>query len=136
MQLQEFIVVDDDYISGLLNRHALEGLMTPVSIRSFQDPVDCLEHIRRTPQPADRLVCILLDINMPKLSGWEFLAELEKLPKEIQRHYGIVVVTSSDHPNDLAEADRHPMVRGYRTKPISTAALRALLGEATPNANA
>ena len=58
---------------------------------------------------------ILLDLNMPKLSGIEFLSIL-KNNKDIQ-HIPTVILTTSDNQKDLEECYRIG-VSGYIIKPL------------------
>lgn len=58
---------------------------------------------------------ILLDLNMPKMSGIEFLAILKK-DKNL-RHIPTVILTTSDNQKDLEECFRIG-VSGYILKPL------------------
>lgn len=49
-----------------------------------------------TPPPLAEL--ILLDINMPKMNGWEFLKEYKELAREFQSRTLVVMLTISDNP--------------------------------------
>lgn len=59
---------------------------------------------------------ILLDLNLPKMSGIEFLRELRKDPQLKELH--IIVLTSSDEPEDRAAAFEYD-VDDYIVKPHS-----------------
>jgi len=59
---------------------------------------------------------ILLDLNLPKMSGIEFLRELRKDPQLKEMH--IIVLTSSDEPEDRAAAFEYD-VDDYIVKPHS-----------------
>lgn len=58
---------------------------------------------------------ILLDINVPKMNGMEFLEELRR-SKEIQS--SVFVITTSDRLADVEEAYGHD-VCGHTVKPIA-----------------
>ncbi|CAL2064761.1 response regulator [Tenacibaculum sp. 190524A05c] len=58
---------------------------------------------------------ILLDLNMPKMSGVEFLAILKKDPQ--LRHIPTVILTTSDNQKDLEECFKIG-VSGYILKPL------------------
>jgi CheY-like chemotaxis protein len=64
--------------------------------------------------PTERRI-ILLDLNMPKMNGLEFLHELRADPKI--RHIPVVVLTTSDEEQDLMHAyDLN--VAGYIVKSV------------------
>jgi len=62
-------------------------------------------------------ILVLLDVNMPEMSGFEFLEfmELENFPSNID----VIVVTSSIGEKDRLLAEQHPrFVRDLLTKPL------------------
>jgi CheY-like chemotaxis protein len=61
---------------------------------------------------------ILLDLNLPKMSGIEFLSELRSDPELKELH--IIVLTSSDEPKDRSAAFKYD-VDDYIVKPHSFA---------------
>ncbi|MBB5167259.1 GAF domain-containing protein [Mycobacterium sp. AZCC_0083] len=123
-KLPVVVLVDDDRASLDLFSAYLDGSGTRV-LRA-RDGVEALELIRRVPP-----VAVVLDIKLPRLDGWEVLAELKADPVTA----AIPVVIASvvdDRPRGLAlGADE------YLLKPISrdelVDALRRLgvLGEST-----
>ena len=129
MIFTHFLILDDDPVSGLINELAVIESVGRWSSRLFNDPVECLEHIKTHQHNASFHTCLMLDINMPKLNGWQFLNELTQLPEAIRSLYTIVIVTSSFDPKDQERADAHPLVSGYLTKPITSAILKNYLSQ-------
>lgn len=62
---------------------------------------------------------IFLDINMPGMSGWEFLEEYKNLDKEIQSKVMIIMLTTSDRPENIERAKSNEFVSDYITKPLT-----------------
>ena len=124
---KHFIILDDDPFSRLLNDLAVIHSGKDLQFNTFSDPQDCLTYMRITPPNPSQPVCVLLDIRMPKLNGWEFLKEMESFPKELQQHYTVVMVTSSTDDEDLVRVQDHPLVAGYITKPMKPERLQDLL---------
>ena len=62
---------------------------------------------------------ILLDINMPVIDGWEFLDAFSKLDKNITRNINIVMVTSSQNPDDLSKAKKIEILNDFTSKPLT-----------------
>jgi len=69
-------------------------------------------HQKLTPRPS----IILLDINMPKMNGIEFLTELRADPK--LKHITVFVMTTSGQDQDITRAYALN-VAGYIIKPVS-----------------
>ena len=59
---------------------------------------------------------IFLDINMPKIDGWEFLDEYEKLEDIQKAQVVLVMLTTSLNPDDLERAKSNPLVYDYLNK--------------------
>lgn len=117
---RRLIQIDDDYINNLANERLIRKLELPCSIVSFLDPEEALQHLETLKVPYDLL---LLDINMPRLSGWEFLERYRTLPL----HTPVVMVSSSIDPNDLKRANAHPLVSSYYSKPLNQVHFKEML---------
>ena len=69
---------------------------------------------------------IFLDINMPRMNGHEFL---ERYYARLERQAPVVLMlTSSDSPEDRERVSRFACVRDYLVKPISREQVEALPG--------
>ena len=99
-KLPVVVIVDDDRASLDLLSAYLDGSGTRV-LRA-RDGVEALEQIRRVPP-----VAVVLDIKLPRLDGWEVLAELKADPATATIPVVIASVVD-DRPRGLAEgADEH-----------------------------
>lgn len=62
---------------------------------------------------------IFLDINMPEMNGWEFLEEYDKLDEDQQSQVIMVMLTSSQHADDIAQASNKKTLADFKTKPLT-----------------
>lgn len=69
---------------------------------------------------------IFLDINMPIMSGFDFLDEFVALDPAIHAHCRIFVLSSSTDSLDLERANQNPFVQKMITKPLEFGFLRTL----------
>ena len=114
--MERFIIIDDDAASNLLSKFVIQRLFGKVSITSFIHPVEALSYIAST--PPDELVntVLFVDINMPVLTGWEFLTSLsEQVP---MLNFKVYIVSSSIDKNDQILAEDNQWVNGYIEKPL------------------
>lgn len=72
---------------------------------------------------------IFLDINMPGMNGWDFLHEYNLLDKKMQSRAIIVMLTTSENPDDLARAKSCPFVTDYITKPLTKEIMGNIIGK-------
>ena len=109
------LLVDDDDIDVMTVRRAFAKarLTNPLYVAS--DGVEALRMLRDGSVPAARRL-VLLDINMPRMNGIEFLRELRA--DAALRSTPVVVLTTSAADEDRAEAfDLN--VAGYLLKPVA-----------------
>src|SRR5207237_8202799 len=78
------------------------------------DGIEALEILRGGLVPAARRI-VLLDLNMPRMTGIEFLRELRKDPMFM--HTPVVVVTSSIKDRDKIEQHNRELA-GYLDTPL------------------
>ena len=112
--LNLLLVEDDDLDVMNVQRAFEEGHITnPMWVAG--DGVEALELLRGGAVPDERRL-VLLDLNMPRMSGIEFLRELRGDPA--LRGTPVVVLTTSDDERDRVEAyDLN--VAGYLLKPVT-----------------
>lgn len=61
---------------------------------------------------------LLLDLNMPKMNGWQFLESYLKIELQIEKKISIYLVSSSIWEDDLLRAKRNLLVTDFISKPI------------------
>ncbi len=70
---------------------------------------------------------ILLDINMPCMNGWEFLEEYKKIADSKLANVIIIMLTTSQHPDDKLKAEAIAEVSGFENKPLTTEMMERVL---------
>ena len=64
---------------------------------------------------------------MPVVNGWDFLSKFKEIKGTLSKQVAIMVVSSSDHPRDINQANSFEEVMAYVTKPVSLERLKELL---------
>ena len=64
---------------------------------------------------------------MPKMDGWEFLEEYQKIPSNQKGKVVIVILSTSTNPDDLKRAESIPVVNDYKSKPLSVQVLNGII---------
>jgi CheY-like chemotaxis protein len=110
------LLVEDDEVDVMTVQRAFKkgNISNPLYVAS--NGIEALAMLRGpSPMPTDRRI-ILLDLNMPKMNGLEFLQELRSDPAIHQ--IPVVVLTTSNEEKDRVQA-YNLNVAGYILKPIT-----------------
>ena len=105
------LIVDDDDIDAMALKRALHKLKLLNPLYRARDGIEALELLRTGKIPKPYIV--LLDINMPRMNGLEFLEALRADPE--LTHAVVFVLTTSKSDEDIMAAYREH-VAGYLLK--------------------
>jgi CheY-like chemotaxis protein len=112
--LNILLVEDDDVdVMNVRRAFARHHITNPLFVA--RDGVEALEKLRDSEIPQGRRL-VLLDLNMPRMNGIEFLRELRNDPQLAPTP--VVVLTTSNDDQDKVEA-YHLNVAGYVLKPVT-----------------
>jgi CheY-like chemotaxis protein len=119
------LILDDDPVTLFLHKVIIEKSefsLTPVAFSSGSETLAYLErHCEK-----HKSFLIFLDINMPGMSGWEFMERLNA--KTCAGQVTVVIVSSSIDRADYARANGYKQVGGYLEKPISIEMINEVKG--------
>lgn len=114
-----FILVDDDAIQLFLNKKILNDKFSHSQIKSFSMPEAALDYINSMNEGNFENQIILLDLNMPAMTGWEVLDHLkQKYGNNLPCNARIYILSSSDLPEDIKKSATYGMVAGFYSKPL------------------
>lgn len=75
---------------------------------------------------------ILLDINMPEMSGFQFLSEFNKLEKSIEKPIKIFMLSSSTNMHDVIKVKSEKHCVDFISKPLTVEELNKIISESQP----
>lgn len=96
-----------------------------IAKKSGREALDYLKSTRNSNLMLPEL--IFLDINMPGMNGWEFLTEYELLDKDMHSRVMVVMLTTSDNPDDEAKARKYQFLTDYIIKPLTSEGIRTII---------
>ncbi|MGB7785203.1 MAG: response regulator [Salinimicrobium sp.] len=124
----DVVIVDDDAVVLFLHKILIQKTFHSGCLHDFDNAEEALQYIlHRTDKNQPLLV--LLDINMPGMTGWHFLEELQENAFEENIH--VVMVTSSINYSDRKKAEQFPLVMDFLEKPLSRQACAKLYEQLT-----
>ncbi|GAB3201921.1 CheY-like chemotaxis protein [Pontibacter aydingkolensis] len=112
------LLVEDDYLDIMNVERELKKINIDHPIHVARNGREALSMLRGegTPKISPAPSVILLDINMPKMNGIEFLTELRREPEF--SHIPVFIMTTSNEETDRMAAQRLN-VAGYIVKPLT-----------------
>jgi two-component system chemotaxis response regulator CheY len=116
----KYIIVDDDPLNNTICSLMLRRTLHEVGIKTFAQPWEGLVFIQNNTNYLTPHSVLFLDINMPALTGWDFLGHYEKLGEEIKKRISIYMLSSSINQRDRNKAKTYPCVKGFVSKPLTT----------------
>lgn len=121
IKLKSILLIDDDSITNFLHQHVLMEAKVAQKIEIAETVDEALERLdcagEEKCQPPE---LIFLDLNMPGLTGWEFIDEYKKIKERHSTESVIVILTTSVNPDDNKKASEIKEVAEYRKKPMTT----------------
>ncbi|MEN6384965.1 MAG: response regulator [Phycisphaerales bacterium] len=107
------LLVDDDDVDAIITQRAINDLKITNELIRKVDGEDALEYLKDANNP--RPCVILLDLNMPRMNGFEFL-KIVKKDDDLKR-IPIAVLTTSDVDQNIIDSFNLG-VAGYIVKPV------------------
>lgn len=108
----KLLQIDDDSINNMANERLLKKMGIELEVTNFLNPSEAISFLTNSEASYDLM---LLDINMPQYSGWEFLEKYASLNKTIP----IVMLTTSLDPRDQNRALENRLLHGFYSKPLT-----------------
>jgi CheY-like chemotaxis protein len=122
-----FIIIDDSELDCFIAQRLLKHSNRNVIVKTFQDARQVLEIIGENSKEDNQATIILLDLQMPLMSGFDFVEEFEKFPAEVQKSYTIAILSSTKNPTDVYKILTYKTVNSIIEKPLTKEKLLSLI---------
>ncbi len=93
------------------------------------NPKEGYAHIKEILNSYNEKIVLLLDLNMPELTGWELLELLKSETITNKENINVIIVSNSNNPSDKEKAKSYLLVRNYATKPLNATKFENILKE-------
>lgn len=124
-----FVLIDDDLIQLFLITKTLNDHFSESEVVSFSIPEDAIAHFYGLNESDFENKIIFLDLNMPKMNGWEVLDNLqEKYGDNLPANARLYILSSSDLPEDILKSKDYSIVSGFYSKPLDKSKIDEITG--------
>jgi len=115
------LLVDDSPSTNFYHKKVIEVSGEVENVYEVENGLEALDYISQTGKFNDSYPMpniIFLDINMPKMGGFEFLENYSKLPKNKREDMLIVFLTTSNWVKDKIKANENELIHELIEKPL------------------
>jgi CheY-like chemotaxis protein len=130
--LKSLCMIDDNEVDIYQVSRVIEKSGSIDKFYSFADGKEALEHFLNFEESQKKFEgyfppsAILLDINMPRMNGFQFLEEYSKLKEEKKVSLIVGMLTSSDNVKDMIRSMHFQKVTEFFQKPFTVEHLKAI----------
>lgn len=107
------LLVEDDMVDVMTVKRAIRDVSIPNVLAVAGNGEEALEYLKNSENEKPGL--ILLDLNMPRMNGIEFLSIIKQ--NEELKMIPVIVLTTSNQERDIVESFKLS-VAGYMLKPV------------------
>lgn len=111
------MIVDDETVDQMIYKRVIDQSGRIEKTLTFSLAEQALDYLRETDRA--QVDIVFLDINMPRMSGIEFLEVATQEFGEDFSRLVVIMLTASIHPDDHAQLESHPAVGPFLGKPLT-----------------
>ncbi len=110
----DIFYVEDDQDFAFILEHAVKEVKEDLTLSVVEDGRDAIQTLKQFVDEKNRPKLILLDLNLPGLSGLDILKKIKEMP--FLRFVPVILFSTSDDPTDV-RASYEFGANAYITKP-------------------
>lgn len=114
MSTPDIFYVEDDSDFAFIMEHAVQEVNSALSVKIIENGKDALDMLRELTEAKIKPRIILLDLNLPGLSGLDLVKRIREIA--FLRYVPVIFFSTSDNPKDV-KASLEFGANAYLTKP-------------------
>ncbi len=133
-KFKRILLIDDNDADNFMHALILKKLDCFEEIVAKLDGVKALEYLStKEDEEYPKPDFILLDINMPRMNGWEFIEEYKKLDDDVKGGPILMMLSTSLNPEDVERANQDSTINSFMNKPLNAEAMKEAIAQHHPD---
>lgn len=134
------MLIDDSIIDLFINEKNIEKLEVNATTKSFTSGISAIDYFKKLEEDnteQDMFIpdFILLDVNMSKMNGFQFMHEFRKLSIAKEKNIKVYMLSASNNTKFIDNAKSGKFSNGYIEKPLTVGKLDEMLKNFEPSQN-
>ena len=117
-KINNILLVDDDEIVNFINKTVISRTVETDTITISRDGLEAIDYLKNN-MDSSIPDLIMLDINMPRMDGWQFLEEYKNIKQDFKKTPVIVMLSSSNNPVEMDKARNSGEIAAFKNKPLT-----------------
>jgi CheY-like chemotaxis protein len=128
-KLKCILLIDDDEDDNFFHQFVIRKMGITEEVKVAESGMEALDLLSKSAMVPD---LIFLDLNMPRMTGWEFLEQYNNFNKTQEKPVIIIILTTSVNPAEKQRSKVIPGISGFVSKPITEKMLTDILATHFP----
>lgn len=113
-----YLVIEDNVIDQIITSKLLKKVPGVQQVSIANNGKEGIQWIHNYHAKQDEILIILLDIKMPVMDGFGFLAEYENLKDELKKQTQIFILSSTQNTDEINRGNNNQHVKSVLSKPL------------------
>jgi CheY-like chemotaxis protein len=123
------MLIDNNPDDNFYHTRVIKKKDPSVEVLVMSSATDALAYLQAPDKNKRQPDLIFLDINMPGMNGWDFMERYQlQVPKSEGEALVIIMLTTSENPDDRRRALQSGAITAYMTKPLTLDMLASIDG--------
>ncbi len=132
-KLRIAIIDDDSIFRFIFSKMVTKFPDAHTEVIGFEDGLKAINYFQSNEKKSETWPDMLfVDINMPQMTGWEFMDEVCRLELDFVKNIPVFILSSSTSLTDIEKINEYPFIDDYLVKPLKKTAFMELLYQYHP----
>ena len=130
LQIESILIIDDNEADNYLHKRVISKSGFTGSIYSCENPMEGLNLLKELATKGTPPDLVILDLNMPMMSGWDLIEKITKLEFFVNSTIpNLAVMTTSINPEDREYAREIKAIKHFLNKPLTEEKFKKLTAD-------